>query len=241
MGEENSNTSEPVGNEPSTNEPSFYFADGIAGSGEKPEWFIDSKYKTVSEQAKGYNEIRKQLGGFTGAPEAYEHFTPEGFELNPDEPMLESAREWAKSQNMNQEAFNGLVGLYAEIEAGKQKALEEFAQGQIAQIENFDARSQNINDFLSANDLGALADVIGTKDQLEQFEKLLDMAGKGTIDPNAEPDNIPSQEEIDRLMFEKDEFGQRIYNKDPERRARVQKMIAARVGKGDGRIMIGAS
>ena len=225
-------------NEPPA-EPSYYFADGIAGTGDKPEWLIDSKYKNVSEQAKGYNEIRKQLGSFTGAPENYEHRNPEGFEMQPDDPVLESAREWAKEHNMSQEGFDSLVGMYAEMEAGKEKAAEDFANEQKAQIENFDQRANNVNDFLKANSMEALADMIGTKDQMEQFEKLLDMAGKASIDPDGEPSSVPSQEEIDKLMFEKDDYGRTIYNYDKERQARVRKMIEAKVGRGDGRRMIG--
>lgn len=238
MTEETLDTSTESTGEPAA-EPTYYFAEGIAGEGDKPEWFIDSKYKNVSEQAKGYNELRKQFGSFTGAPEAYEHFTPEGFELSPDDPTLESAREWAKNQNMNQEGFNSLVEMYAQIEAGKDQAAKEFAEKQISEIENFESRSSNINNFLKANGLEDLADVVGTKAQMEQFEKLLDMTGSASINPEAEASTMPTQEEIDKLMFEKDEFGRQIYNYDKERQARVRKMIESRVGRGDGRHMVG--
>ena len=43
---------------------------------ERPEWLQDRYLAgnrgiedAIAEQAKGYNELRKQLGGFTGAPE----------------------------------------------------------------------------------------------------------------------------------------------------------------------------
>lgn len=238
MTEETLDTSTESTGEPPA-EPSYFFADGIAGQGEKPDWLIDSKYKNVSEQAKGYNEIRKQLGAFTGAPENYEHFQPEGFELNPDDPVLESAREWAKGQNMNQDGFNSLVDMYAQVEAGKDQAAKDFADEQISQIDNFDERSNSVNNFLKANEMESLADMIGSKDQMEQFEKLLDMAGKGSINPDGEASTMPSEEEINALMFEKDEFGKQIYNYDKERQAKVRKMLEARVGRGDGRLMVG--
>lgn len=235
MDEENLDTSTEV--EPS--EPSYYFADGIAGEGESPEWFKSDKYKNVSDQAKAYKDLESKLGSFTGAPENYEHRNPEGFEISPDDPIMESAKEWAKSQNMSQDGLDSLVGLYAEMEAGKDKALEDFAQEQIALIDNFDDRSKNVNDFLKANEMESLADMIGSKDQMEQFEKLLDMAGKASINPDGEADSIPSQEEVDKLMFEKDEYGRVIYNYDKERQAKVRKMIEARVGRGDARQMVG--
>lgn len=220
-------------------EPSYYLADGIAGTDDKPDWFIDSKYKTVAEQAKGYNELRKQFGSFTGAPEKYEEFTPEGFEINKDDPMLESAKEWAKTQNMSQDGFNSMVEMYAQVRAGEEKAINDYAEEQKAQIENFDSRSKNVNDFLKANEMEALADMIGSKDQMEQFEKLLDMAGKATLDPNGEADSVPSEEEINKLMFEKDEYGRQIYNYSKERQVKVRKLLEARVGRGEHRKMVG--
>jgi len=54
---------------------SWMWGDDITGTGEKPEWFKDSKYKSVSEQAKAYTELEKRLGGFVGAPK-------EGYQLN---------------------------------------------------------------------------------------------------------------------------------------------------------------
>lgn len=241
MSEENLDTASVESNTdtPAPSEPSYYLSEGVAGDGDAPEWFKSSKYKTVADQAKAYQGLESKLGSFTGAPESYDHNNPEGFELQPDDPMLESARSWAKEQNMSQEGFDSLVSLYAEMEAGKNKALDDAMQEQIAQIENFDSRSANINDFLKANDMESLSGMVTSKDQLEQLEKLLDMAGKAAIDPEGEASAVPSQEEIDKLMFEKDEFGRQIYNYDKERQAKVRKMIAAKVGNGDGRQMVG--
>lgn len=229
-----------------TTEPSFYLAEGVPGSGETPDWFKGDKYKSVADQAKAYTNLEKMHGelanrfqSFTGAPENYEVVAPEGVQLSSDDPLLQSAIEWGKENNLSQEGFNSLVGLYATIEASKEKAMEEHFNEQVAQIENFESRTQNINDFLKANELEGLADFVTTKDQLEQFEKLLDMAGSPSISPEAEGHSIPTEEEIEKLMFEEDQFGQRIYNKSPERRAQVQKLLERRVGKGQYQQVVG--
>ena len=220
-------------------QPSYFLSEGVSGSGDKPEWFKDSKYKTVSDQAKAYKDLEGKFGSFSGAPDAYSVNAPEGFEIPSDGPLMESAQAWAKEQNMNQEGFDSLVGMHAEIEAAKDKAFEDYAAEQISQIDNYEARQENMSDYLKANDMESLAGLITNKDQMEQFEKLLDKAGNATLDPNSEASTTPSQEDIDKLMFEKDEHGRQIYNYDRERQARVRKMIEAKVGKGSYRQVIG--
>lgn len=219
--------------------PSYFLSEGVGGSGDAPDWFKGDKYKTVSDQAKAYKDLEGKFGSFTGAPEEYGLNAPENFEINGDDPMLAPAMEWAKGQNMSQEGFDSLLGMYAEMEASKDKAFNDFAEEQKSQIENFESRQENINDFLKANDLEALAGMITTKDQMDQFEKLLDKSGNTGIDPNAEPTGAPTQEDVEKLMFEKDEFGRQIYNYDQERQSKVRKMIEARVGKGSGGRMVG--
>lgn len=222
-----------------TTEPSYFLAEGVPGSGDAPEYFKSDKYKTVSDQAKAYVDLERAHGemankfkNFTGAPDQYEIAPPEGVTLNGDDPLLQSAMQWGKENNLNQDAFNSLIGLYSQIEASKAKASEDAYEEQIAQIENFNSRSQNINQFLKANQMEALADVVTSKDQLEQLEKLLDMAGSPSINPDAEGNSVPTEEEINKLMFEKDEHGQVIYNRSPERREQVRKLIERRVGAG---------
>ena len=53
--------------EPTLAEGEYFLAEGIKGVGEAPEW-LDKKYKTVSDQAKGYAELSKKFGAFRGSP-----------------------------------------------------------------------------------------------------------------------------------------------------------------------------
>ena len=232
----------------STSEPSYYLSEGVAGSGDAPEWFKGDKYKTVADQAKGYSELSKMHGeltnkykSFSGAPEAYEINSPEGLDVQVDaeDPMLVRAQEWAKEQNMPQETFDGLVGMWAELQTAQSTALDEFQKEQISKIENYDSRNKNIANFLEANDMGDLAGVITSAEQMEQFEKLLEMTGKAQLDVTSEGSSVPTEEEINKLMFEKDEFGRQIYNYDKERQAKVRKMFELRVGKGMHQQMVG--
>ncbi len=102
---------------PATDTPAWMLSDGVNGEGDRPEWFND-KYESVSEQAKGYNELSKKFGGFTGAPESYQLNTPEEMGTKPDgtpwldesDPSVSFIRELGKDYNMNQDMFDALTG-----------------------------------------------------------------------------------------------------------------------------------
>lgn len=228
------------------NAPSYFLAENVAGEGDAPEWYKADKYKTVADQAKAYVEAEKSLGQmrdkigkFTGAPEQYDIVVPEGVSLDTEDPIFAQAQEWARGMNINQEGFNSLVEMYSQIELAKDKAFEDQYNQEKSGIENFDSRVKNINDFLTANKMEALADLITTKAALEQFEALLNMAGKSSISAEGDSNSIPTEEEINKLMFEKDEFGRQIYGYDKERQAKVRKMLEQRVGKGYHQQMVG--
>lgn len=228
------------------NAPTYFLAENVAGEGDTPEWFKADKYKTIADQAKAYVEAEKSLGQmrdkigkFTGAPEQYDVVLPDGVQLDTEDPIFSQAQEWARGINLDQDGFNSLVEMYSKIELAKEQAFEEQYNQEKSQIENFDSRVKNINDFLTANKMEALADSITTKAGLEQFEALLNMAGKSSISAEGDTSSIPTEEEINKLMFEKDEFGRQIYGYDKERQAKVRKMLEARVGKGYHQQMVG--
>jgi len=92
----------------------WYLQEDVLGKGQKPEWFKESKYKTIADQAKAYAEVEKKLGGFTGSPEAYEIPQLEnGLELTAEDPGLQEFMQVAKEVNMSQDTFNRLTNLYA--------------------------------------------------------------------------------------------------------------------------------
>lgn len=223
-----------------SSEASFYYADGVAGDGDAPEWLNTSKYKTVADQAKGYKELQSKFSEmqekyrrYEGAPESYEAPTLENFELSSDDPMYQTAAEWAKGMEMSQEGFNSLVQLYAETEMARDQAMEAALKAEQEKIPNFDARANDIRDFLSANNMDGLVGLVQNQEQLDQFESLLKMAGKASIDPSgAESANTVTQGDIDKLMNERDENGKVIYRYDRERQKQVKSMFESLYGSG---------
>lgn len=91
----------------------FLLDNGVLGNGEAPEWFKSSKYKTVSEQAKAYTELEKRLGGFTGAPENEYEVSSDIVDTYGNE-LLDPIADFAREQNMSNEALSGLLEKYHE-------------------------------------------------------------------------------------------------------------------------------
>jgi len=142
----NEETTETTENQP------WYMSEGVQGEGDKPEWYKDSKYKSVADQAKAYTDLESRFGGFVGAPEGdYELSFPEGVEGEwiDGDPLMESFQTIARESNMSQEVFTQILHSYIGNESqlmGTDRESELKALGDNAQ-----ARLQNINDFAKAN------------------------------------------------------------------------------------------
>lgn len=136
------------------------------GTGTKPEFMLD-KFKSLDEQAKGYGELEKKFGAFTGAPDEYKLTVPEGVdgEFDAEDPLLKAGIEFAKESNMSQEAFDKMVGMWIK------HSVDGEAQGKEVEIQalgaNADARLQTVNNFLE-NNLDA--------DQYKKIEPLMTTA-----------------------------------------------------------------
>ena len=118
----------------------WYWADGVAGEGNKPDWYNEGTFKSIAEQAEGYTKLQshhnKALGGFTGAPEGdYEYALPdsmtdESYSLNSDDPALKDFSEYARKANINQDAFTQILDMYhTNIHAMNETYSEEIVNG----------------------------------------------------------------------------------------------------------------
>lgn len=112
------NLSEPI---------EWYYDDKMKGEWIPPEWFKHKTFKNITEQARAYNEARKQitqysekLKAFSGAPEQYEG-AEEGAK---DNVFAVGLKELGQKIGLNQAGFNDLLSIYdktKEIEAEKEK------------------------------------------------------------------------------------------------------------------------
>jgi hypothetical protein len=220
-----------------TAEPSnWFYADGVPGQGEKPEYFKDDKYKTMADQAKGYKELESKFGSFIGAPEEYEapklsdNIKELGITIDPEDPVLEKAKSFAKENNMNQEGFNTLVNLYAETMLIEEKALEELKQQELKALgQSGEIRLQNLNAWASTNlDTELFESFQGlatSADAVKTLERLVSMTRAAPVNPT-EATGTPgiTPEEVKELQFANDEHGNRKM-RNPEYAKMVQQKL----------------
>ena len=118
------------------------FAEGVPGVGEKPEFFNDSKYGSILEQAKAQKELEKRFGGFTGAPENYELSVADDIQATIDHESEEfkAFEQLARDSNMNNDTFNSLVNTYLKSVDSFQnqeipaEAVEEYRKEEMAKL-----------------------------------------------------------------------------------------------------------
>lgn len=93
----------------------WYFTDGIPGLGDRPD-FLETKYKSLAEQAKAYKEARSELGRLTGSvPEEYDLSEHKEW-VDPTNPHLNGFLSFAKEKRLSQEVVSKAVGTLVDYE-----------------------------------------------------------------------------------------------------------------------------
>lgn len=168
---------------------SWRWAEGVAGEGDRPEWF-NEKYDTVENQAQGYNELASKFGSFRGSPQDdYKVSFPTNDDGDPlgefaeNDPMIASFKEQAKEMGMNQEGFTKLLHSYVNWqidaeEASRAKEVEALGP-------NRDNRIKSVTDWgkanLSEEQYQALVGSVTTADSFNLIESLIDKTREKAI------------------------------------------------------------
>ena len=169
--------------------------DSMKGVGDKPEFMLE-KFKTLGEQAKGYSELEKQFGAFTGAPEEYKLNIPEGVEgeFDLEHPMLKAGMEFAKANNMNQEGFDQLAAMYINGEIADKTLAEEAERLELGN--NSDQRIATVQQFLQNNmEASAYAEVmplVNSADSVKLLEAVINATAPkvAPIDGGSNPEGF---------------------------------------------------
>jgi hypothetical protein len=203
------------------------WADGVDGTGDKPDFFKDTKYKSIADQAKAYSELEKRFGGFVGAPDEYQ--LPEEVGITTDDPILKAVLPTLKGANASNEFVNELVSNYAKAQ---QEMEAQRVQNEIKALgDNADYRIKAISDFATANLPKELQEdfkgLVTTAKGVEVFEALMQKITGGKVAPS----ETTSQPEMNRdklreMMFAKNEHGQLKMSIDPEYKKKVDSLYA---------------
>lgn len=233
MSEEQAVVEEPTNDtlldnaEPTLGENEYFLSEGVKGVGEAPDWYIADRYKSVSEQAKAYNELNKKFGGFSGAPK--DGYTmPEDVEQ--DDALLAELTEFAQDTNMNDEAF----GRAWELLTAQAEAVEEVTQEMEMQKlgDNAVERIKTVEGFLKnnldADEYEAVQELVTTADSVKLIEAIVKatMPTRLPIDGGQHPTGLTWQD-VEAEMFKKHESGQLLRSVDPNHERKVQQLISS--------------
>lgn len=110
---------DPNARNPDGSKAAWLLHDGVMGQGEKPSWFKQDKYATVSKQAEAYVALESRFGSFVGAPKdgVYTLNLPQNVPadmVNKDSPLFTEFSKWAAKEQLSQEGFNQLIGYLAQ-------------------------------------------------------------------------------------------------------------------------------
>lgn len=204
----------------------WMWGDEIAGEGDKPEWFKDSKYKSVSEQAKAYSELEKRLGGFVGTPkEGY--VLSEELGIDAEDPSIKAVLDIFGKNNASNEFANELIASYTQ--AQQEQATAQLAKEMELLGSNADYRINAIKEFagqaLPAHLQETFSGMVTTATGIEVVEALMKKMQGSAVAPEAS--NTPSSKidgtKLREMMFAKNENGQLKSSIDPEYKRMVDK------------------
>lgn len=211
--------------EPTLAEGEYYLTEGIKGTGEVPEW-LDTKYKSVADQAKGYAELSKKFGGFKGAPK--DGYTPpEGIES--DDALYQELEAFATKTNMSADAFGEAWELLStqgevaeeynqEVELNK---LGDNAQERVKTVESFMKNNLDADTYEKARGLVTNADTI------ELVELLVKATAptKLPLEGGTHPQGL-TWSDVEHEMFKKDDNGNLLRSTNINHEHKIQKMMA---------------
>lgn len=101
-------------NETNANAPApsdWNFADGIPGTGERPDWFKGDKYKSVADQAKAYADVEKRMHEQSAEINKYKTAAPEKYDWKElkdvfgNNPHMTEFAEVMRQHGVPQESF----------------------------------------------------------------------------------------------------------------------------------------
>jgi len=209
---------------PTLSEGEFFLSEGIKGAGDIPEWYNKDKYQSISEQAKGYSELHKQFGSFTGAPKDG-YLLPEG--VTNEDALVAEVIKFGEETNLHQAGMEKLLDL-AMSQAGVTE--EVSVKAELAKLgDDASNRIKTVENFLR-NKLGAeyeaVMPLVSNADSVMLVETLIKATqpAKLPIDGNVEPGGL-EWKDIESEMFKKDDNGNLLRSVDSSHEAKIQRMM----------------
>jgi len=199
----------------STSSSEWYYDDKVKGDGMPPEWFNHGTFKNITEQARAYNEARKQitqysekLKAFSGAPERYAEEEGSSDDGGRGNVFASGLKELGKKIGLNQSGFNELLNVYTrtrEIESEKerdtslQKQKEELKKiGGVGKLKELETK---FIDAFGDSTIGWLKSSIKSYDDYANLERIVSgISGKTRLPINSIESSISTREQAEELI-----------------------------------------
>jgi len=152
----------------------WWYDDNVPGVGQKPE-YLNSKYKTLAEQAKATNELHKMLVNTSGAPDHYElgQYTDV---IPSDDPALIKFLGFAKNNRFSQDAVTEILGTFVEHVKSKEPDIDkeiaklgENAAQKITTVQTWAENTFNQKTLDTISKISKNAEVIEFLDEMRQY------------------------------------------------------------------------
>lgn len=203
--------------------PEWYFAEGVKGEGERPEW-LHERYKSMADQAKAYTDLEKKFGEFKGAPNEYSLEGLEGF--NSDDPLIKHFSETFKELNLSQQGFERVVKDFVEIQSKSYEAniaqemekLGPQAKQQVDQINNW------IGNTFDQETAETIRGWVMTANDVKALEALRAFQPRSSIPTAEQAMNVASYESSTEVKNEMTKNWSR-YNEDENYRATIKRRL----------------
>jgi hypothetical protein len=223
----------PITEVPADTQPStWYFDEGIPGTGDRPDW-LEPKYNKVTDQAKAYKEAERKLGT-QGAPAPDDYILDEYKELfDIESPHILDLKNKAKELRLSQDAFKALVDPFANYhkslmpDTDKEiEKLGEHAQMKINTVNTWASNHLSDKSLETLGNISHTADIFNLMDEIRQLHS----ATQSKVPTNMQasgPVNIVTPEQIQQKIIDNYE----LYQKDSGFRTKLNQEMKIACGE----------
>lgn len=211
-----------------TQEPAWKIDANTPGNGDRPSW-LPPKYGSAEDLGKGYAELEKKLGTFTGAPEKYDL---SALKVDESQLLIQEMVAVGKELNMSQDGLAKFIGRIANASEtmdesylqDEVKKLGKEAETELLQFQNF------VADRVGENEKAVIGDWIKTADDLKVFNKLVATSSYSAVPGNSAMHLANAHETVQSLRQEMVENIDK-YNGDSKYRANYSKRLMQAVAR----------
>ncbi len=214
----------------SSHESDWLYADGIPGVGVRPD-YLESKYKSVADQARAYKEAQKLIGSNASAPEAYD-FSDVLEHIDQDNPHIQELITHAKEARVQQDTFGRFMKKFVDYDKSRQPDVNaEIAKlgtdgaQKITTLQNWIKNTLSPESAKALGELPVKAEVVKMLDELRQ--KYTHTQSKVPTDADkAATFKVLTVEDVEAEMMQ----NYKRYQNDPGYRAQITAKFEQAVG-----------